>query len=61
MTIPSSLLESPDGGLALAGMCEVETLSPDAARALVEAVASQSGRRRRGLFDQFDAVLTDEQ
>lgn len=58
MTVETTLLESPEGGSALAGMCQVEGLSPEDACALVEAVRAQSGRRRRGLFDQFDKVLS---
>lgn len=60
MTVKSTLLDSPEGTVALEGMAEFEKLSPDAARALVEAVRAQSGRRRRGLFDQFDAVLSHD-
>ncbi|WAC59641.1 hypothetical protein [Brevundimonas sp. SL130] len=60
MTAKSTLLDGPEGTLALKGLSEIDKLSPDAARALVEAVRAQSGRRRRGLFDQFDAVLSHD-
>lgn len=60
MTIEATLLDSPEGASALERMCDLESLSLDAARALVDAVRAQSGRRRRGLFDQFDVVLSHE-
>ena len=55
------LIESPVGAEALAQLCGPDDLRPDTVRGLVDAVRAQTGRqRRRGLFDQFDALLSHD-
>lgn len=54
------LIDSSLGRDAIERLCRLEGLRPDTARDLVETVRAQSGRRRRGLFDQFDALLAHD-
>lgn len=55
------LIDSPVGVEALEQLCRPEDLRPETARGLVDAVRAQTGRqRRRGLFDQFDALLSHD-
>lgn len=56
------LLDSEVGRDGLERLCEPEALSSPIARALVDAVRARAGQaRRRGLFEAFDTILTDDE